>query len=112
MSAQKAFEKWSEVPFEKRKEQIKKFRDHYMSYADDMTTLLCQETGKPKQFAEFETKGAAMFFDHHLNLELPEEREEDDDKVMLTRFTPLGVVGAVSCLLVMRVIDTLLTMSC
>lgn len=37
-----------------------------------------------------------MFFDHHLGLELPEEREEDDDKVMLTRFTPLGVVGAVS----------------
>ena len=37
-----------------------------------------------------------MFFDHHLNLTLPEEREEDDDKVMLTRYTPLGVVGAVS----------------
>lgn len=37
-----------------------------------------------------------MFFDHHLNLTLPEEREEDDEKVMLTRYTPLGVVGAVS----------------
>ena len=61
-----------------------------------MTKLHCHETGKPKQFAEFETKGAALFFDHHLGLELPEEREEDDEKVMLTRFTPLGVVGAVS----------------
>ena len=39
-----------------------------------------------------------MFFDHHLNLTLPEEREEDDEKVMLTRYTPLGVVGAVSIL--------------
>ena len=37
-----------------------------------------------------------MFIDHHLALELPEEREEDDEKVMLTRYTPLGVVGAVS----------------
>ena len=46
-----------------------------------------------KQFAESETKGAAFFFDHHLNLELPEEREEDNDKVLLTRYTPLGVVG-------------------
>ena len=80
-----------------------------------MTNLLCQETGKPvhfflslggvdnsakrsnvcrqKQFAEFEVKGAAMFFDHHLSLTIPEEREEDDEKVMLTRYTPLGVVG-------------------
>jgi hypothetical protein len=40
-----------------------------------------------------------MFFDHHLGLTLPEEREEDDEKVMLTRYTPLGVVGAVSTLL-------------
>lgn len=48
-----------------------------------------------KQFAEFETKGAAGFFDHHLGLELPEERMEDDDKILLTRYTPLGVVGAV-----------------
>ncbi len=36
-----------------------------------------------------------MFFDHHLNLDIPEEREEDDEKVMLTRYTPLGVVGAI-----------------
>ena len=48
-----------------------------------------------KQFAEFETKGAGMFFDHHLQLTIPEEREEDDEKVMLTRYTPLGVVGAI-----------------
>lgn len=56
VSAQKAFESWSEVPFEKRKEMLAKYKDHYMQHSDDMTTLLCQETGKPKQFAEFETK--------------------------------------------------------
>ena len=95
VSAQKAFESWSQVPFEKRKEMLAKYKDHYLQHADDMTALLCQETGKPKQFAEFETKGVAMFFDHHLNLTLPEEREEDDEKVMLTRYTPLGVVGAI-----------------
>jgi len=48
-----------------------------------------------RQFAEFEVKGASMFFDHHLNLDIPEERSEDDEKVMLTRYTPLGVVGAI-----------------
>lgn len=45
--------------------------------------------------AEWETKGVAGFFDHHLALTLPEEREEDAEKVMLTRYTPLGVVGAI-----------------
>lgn len=38
---------------------------------------------------------ASAFFDHHLSLEIPEERAEDDEKVMLTRYTPLGVVGAI-----------------
>lgn len=52
-------------------------------------------TTSQKQFAEFETKGVAGWFDHHSTLSLPEEREEDDDKVMLTRYTPLGVVGAI-----------------
>lgn len=50
---------------------------------------------KQRQIAEHEVKGAAMFFGHHMTLTLPEERIEDDDKVILTRFTPLGVVGAI-----------------
>ena len=32
---------------------------------------------------------------HHLGLSLPEERYEDDERVAITRFTPLGVVGAI-----------------
>ena len=46
-SAQKAFESWSQVPIEKRKEYLQKFLDHYMSYADELIDLECQETGKP-----------------------------------------------------------------
>ncbi|KAK3645392.1 hypothetical protein LTR56_009119 [Elasticomyces elasticus] len=94
-SAQNAFETWSQTPLEKRKDTITKFRDHYMSFADELIDLMCQETGKPRQFATYEVKGAAGFFDHHLALDIPEERIEDDEKVLLTRFTPLGVVGAI-----------------
>ena len=36
-----------------------------------------------------------MFIDHHLSLEMPEDREEDKEKILLTRYTPLGVVGAI-----------------
>lgn len=95
ISAQKAFEKFKNVPIEKRKELLGKFKDLYMSYANDMIELLKKETGKPHQFAEFEVKMVAMFFDHHNGLSLPEEREEDNEKVMTTRYTPLGVVGAI-----------------
>ena len=42
-----------------------------------------------------EVKTIPMLFAHHLQLEMPEERVEDDDKVLTTRYTPLGVVGAI-----------------
>ena len=48
-----------------------------------------------KQFAEWEVKGAYGFFQHHLALDIPEDRIEDDEKVIVTRYTPLGVVGAI-----------------
>jgi acyl-CoA reductase-like NAD-dependent aldehyde dehydrogenase len=35
------------------------------------------------------------FFGHFLSLDLPEERVEDDEKILTTRYTPLGVVGAI-----------------
>jgi len=94
-AGQKAFESWSQVSFKERKEMIMKYKDHYLQHADKMTELLCQETGKPQQVAEMEAKGIAGWFDHHSTLELPEEREEDDEKVITTRYTPLGVVGAI-----------------
>lgn len=34
-------------------------------------------------------------FSHHLTLSIPEERVEDDEKVLTTRYMPLGVVGAI-----------------
>lgn len=93
--AQKAFESWRDVPIQKRKEYLSKFKDILLQHADDMTELLCAETGKPKQIAEMEAKGMVGWFDHHNSLEIPEERVEDDEKVITTRYTPLGVVGAI-----------------
>lgn len=46
-SAEKAFKTWSREPVEKRKELLQKYCDLYMSHSDEMTTLLCKETGKP-----------------------------------------------------------------
>lgn len=46
-------------------------------------------------FASFEVQGVALWFGHHMKLEPPTEVIEDDDKVITTRYTPLGVVGAI-----------------
>lgn len=46
-AAQTAFESWSETSLEERRDYLRKFKDHYLSFADEMIDLLCQETGKP-----------------------------------------------------------------
>jgi len=52
-SATKAFKTWSREPMEKRKELLQKYCDLYMGYADQFTTLLCKETGKPVSCVAF-----------------------------------------------------------
>ncbi len=50
VSAQKAFESWRDVPIEKRKEMLQKFKDLYMQHVDDVIELLKPETGKPVRY--------------------------------------------------------------
>jgi len=47
VAAQKAFPAWRETPVEKRKELLQKFCELIGQYSDELTTLLCKETGKP-----------------------------------------------------------------
>ncbi|TIA01287.1 aldehyde dehydrogenase [Aureobasidium pullulans] len=94
-SAQKAFQSWSVKTIEERKELLKNFQELWGGYQEEFTTLLCKETGKPRQFAAMEVGGVGAWFGHHLTLDVPEERIEDDEKVMTTRYMPLGVVGAI-----------------
>lgn len=93
--AKKAFESWKDTPFEKRKELLSKYKEVLLAHSEEMTNLLCQETGKPKQIAQMETMGVAGWFDWHNSLTIPEERTEDDEKTIITRYTPLGVIGAI-----------------
>jgi len=46
-AGQKAFESWSQLPIEKRKEYIMKFHDRYSAYTDELAELMKKETGKP-----------------------------------------------------------------
>ncbi len=94
-AANAAFPAWSRTPFEKRVEMIKKYQELYNGYEKELTDLITKECGKPRQFAAFEIAGANAFFNHHCKLKMPEEVVEDDEKIITTRYTPLGVVAAI-----------------
>ncbi|PSK53809.1 Aldehyde dehydrogenase [Elsinoe australis] len=91
----KAFESWSQTPIETRKELLSQYVELWKANQEDMTELLVKETGKPRQWAGFEVGSIPLFFQHHLALDLPEETVEDDEKVIVTKYKPLGVVGAI-----------------
>lgn len=94
-AGQRAFKTWSQTPIEKRKELLLKFIDLYGNYEKEFTDLLCKETGKPRAFANQEVVGVKGMIGYHADLTLPEEKYEDKEKVITTRFVPLGVVGAI-----------------
>jgi acyl-CoA reductase-like NAD-dependent aldehyde dehydrogenase len=39
--------------------------------------------------------GIAGWIDWHNSLEIPEEKMDDGEKTITTRYTPLGVIGAI-----------------
>ena len=45
--AKKAFPAWRDTPVEKRKELLLKFAELFQQHAEEFTTLLCKESGKP-----------------------------------------------------------------
>ncbi|KIW75688.1 hypothetical protein Z517_10430 [Fonsecaea pedrosoi CBS 271.37] len=96
-AAKEAFKTWSKTPLEKRKEAVLAFADALEKYANDFGKLLTQEQGKPLQFAVGEIHTGVHWLRALSKLELKEEVvEENDEKKIIVRYTPLGVaVGIV-----------------
>ncbi|KAF1988649.1 aldehyde dehydrogenase [Aulographum hederae CBS 113979] len=94
-AAQKAFKTWGKTPIEKRKELMKQFGELFAAHTDEFLELSCKETGKPKQFAVQEVGGVKAYLDWHRTLDMPEETWEGEDRTTVTRYVPLGVVGAI-----------------
>jgi acyl-CoA reductase-like NAD-dependent aldehyde dehydrogenase len=46
-AGKKAFPSWRDTPIQKRKEILLKFADAFSQHAEEFTTLLCKESGKP-----------------------------------------------------------------
>lgn len=44
-----------------------------------------------------EVGAVPAFIGHHVSLEIPSEKLEDDEKTIYTNYAPLGVCGGQSC---------------
>ncbi|KAM5472307.1 hypothetical protein MauCBS54593_002898 [Microsporum audouinii] len=95
-AAQAAFKKWSRTSFEERRTALHAFAEGLDSYKEEFADLLTTEQGKPLFQANIEINMAVNFVKVLSTLELPEEVLEDtEERKILGRYTPLGVVGGI-----------------
>ncbi len=94
-AAKRAFPAWAKTTVVNRKECLKQFKALFAQYGDDVAHLLTTEGGKPQALASFEVKIALDYFDHHIGLDIEDEKEEVNGKILTTRHVPLGTVAAI-----------------
>ncbi|KAJ0423055.1 Aldehyde/histidinol dehydrogenase [Aspergillus carlsbadensis] len=95
-AAKTAFKKWRRVPYEDRKKAVLAYADAIDELRGEFRDLLISEQGKPLPQADFETDAAIQWIRGMAGIELPEDViEESKSRTVITRYTPLGVVGAI-----------------
>ncbi|CZR69175.1 related to aldehyde dehydrogenase (NAD+), mitochondrial [Phialocephala subalpina] len=91
-----AFKKWAKTSVQERRDALLKFADALKAQQEEFAKLLTMEQGKPLMFARNEIDTAVVWLKGLANLDLPEEVIEDnEDRKVIIRYTPLGVVGAI-----------------
>jgi acyl-CoA reductase-like NAD-dependent aldehyde dehydrogenase len=93
-AANKVFETWSKTTIEHRRGLISKYRDSFISHLPDIKALQ-KEAGKTSAVADAEMSDAVALLDHHLTLSLPTEILDLEDRVVTTKYVPVGVVVAI-----------------
>ncbi|KAE8379050.1 Aldehyde/histidinol dehydrogenase [Aspergillus bertholletiae] len=95
-AAKTAFETWSEVPYEERRAAVLAFADAVEAHQKEFEELLTTEQGKPIPQAQGEVIAAIEWLRGMSSIPLPEETVEDNsNRTVVTRYVPLGVVGAI-----------------
>lgn len=95
-AARQAFGLWRQTPVEERQAALERFADLLEENAEGFMALLTREQGKPRAGAEWEVFGSVAWLRAIATQRLPEELvEETDERRVVTRFTPVGVVGAI-----------------
>lgn len=95
-AARAAFKSWSKTPMEERQAALERYADLIVENAEEIMALLTREQGKPRGGAEWEVLGSADWLRATASLRLPQETvDETDERRVVTRYTPVGVVGAI-----------------
>ncbi|WP_218834959.1 aldehyde dehydrogenase family protein [Rhodococcus sp. ACS1] len=95
-AAQAAFTGWSATPIAERQAIVSAIGDRLEAHAEEFLALLTAEQGKPRPMAEWEVYGSVAWFREIAKQSLPEEVLEDTaERRVISRHTPLGVVGAI-----------------
>ncbi|MDF3281145.1 aldehyde dehydrogenase family protein [Gordonia sp. N1V] len=95
-AARAAFPAWSARPIAERQAIVSAIGDRLEEHAEEFMALLTSEQGKPRAMAEWEVYGSIAWFREIAKQELPEEVLEDTpERKVMSRHTPLGVVGAI-----------------
>ena len=96
-AARKAQPGWSALPLAERQAKVAQIGKKLAEHAAGFMALLTREQGKPEAGAQWEILGSAFWCDEMAHLSLPEEViEESAERKVITRYSPLGVVGAIT----------------
>jgi acyl-CoA reductase-like NAD-dependent aldehyde dehydrogenase len=96
-AARAAFPGWAATPVEERQRIVSAMGDRMEEHAEEFMALLTREQGKPRAGAEWEVYGTIAWFREISKQSLPEEVLLDTlDRTVVTRWTPLGVVGGIT----------------
>ena len=96
-AARKAFTTWSKTPYEERQKAVRDFAAALASYREEFANLLVAEQGKPLHLAQGEIDSGSAWLNGLAKYKVEDEIvEEDSDREIIVRYTPLGVcVGIV-----------------
>ncbi|KAJ4013737.1 hypothetical protein NW752_005448 [Fusarium irregulare] len=95
-AARKAFKSWSRVPWEERRQKLYAWADAVEAQKKEFADLLISEQGKPIPQATGEADAAIAWIRGQASFDLAEEVVEDsENRKIITRYTPLGVVAAI-----------------
>ncbi|KRB75070.1 aldehyde dehydrogenase [Nocardioides sp. Root190] len=96
-AAARAFVGWSATPIAERQAAVAAIGDRIDEHAEELMALLTGEQGKPRAGAEWEVYGSAIWCREIATQRLEMETLVDDgERRVVTRYTPLGVVGAIT----------------
>jgi acyl-CoA reductase-like NAD-dependent aldehyde dehydrogenase len=96
-AAKAAFPAWSAKPVAERQKLVAAIGDAIDAHAEDFMRLLTREQGKARAGAEWEIGGSAIWCREIATQKLePHIVEKDENREVVTRRVPLGVVGGIT----------------